>query len=59
MAISKHSQRLVDETPDPVLEDLDEKDFAAEDVDHQEEITAKRAILMCERCGATLATPDL
>lgn len=59
MAISKHSERLGDAAPDPSLEALDEKDYAAEDVDHTEEITAKRAVLVCERCGATLAAPDL
>ncbi len=59
MAVSKQSQRLGDSPPDPNLEDAAERDLAAQDVDHREEITPKRALMMCESCGATSATPDL
>jgi hypothetical protein len=65
MVAARRSERLGDTAPEAIVESAPEDelealpDFAAEDVEHLEEITPKRAMLVCGRCGATLAAPDL
>lgn len=59
MLVSKKTQRLGDDPPDPSLEEPENQDYAREDVDQIESITAKRAVSVCGRCGSTAALPDL
>lgn len=57
LTATRRAERPGDETPETA--DVDERDLAAADVDHREEITLKHATLVCQDCGATLQAPDL